>query len=110
MGREGVLRECEQLMEGTRLLTLLGMGGFGQDPRGASSRRGRARTHPDGVWFVNLAPVTDNSHVVEVAAAALQVQDEPGKSPLEALVHHVRDLRIVFVVDNCEHVLPARAR
>jgi non-specific serine/threonine protein kinase len=110
VGREGVLRECEQLMEGTRLLTLLGMGGSGKTRVALRLAEAALGRHPDGVWFVNLAPVTDDSHVAEVAAAALQVQDEPGKSPLEALVHHVRDLRIVFVVDNCEHVLPgARA-
>jgi non-specific serine/threonine protein kinase len=106
VGREAVLGECERLLEETRLLTLLGMGGTGKT-RVAQRLAGRALPRfPDGVWFVNLAPVTDDAHVPDVAAAVLGVQDEPGRTSLEALVHHVGQRKMLFVLDNCEQVLP----
>jgi non-specific serine/threonine protein kinase len=106
VGREEVLRDCGRLMEEARLITLLGMGGSGKTRVAQRLAELALDRSPDGVWFVDLAPVTADEHVVEVATTALGVQDEPGKSAIEALVHHVRDHRVLFVVDNCEHVLP----
>jgi len=106
VGREDVLGECRRLLEDAHLVTLLGMGGSGKT-RVAQRLAETALDHaPDGVWFIDLAPVTVDDHVTEVATTALGIQDEPGKSALEALVDHVRDHRMLFVVDNCEHVLP----
>src|SRR5262249_43930547 len=85
--------------------TLVGMGGAGKT-RVALRLAQRALTrHLDGAWFVNLASVTDSALVPDMAAEALGVQDEPGRSSLEALVQHVGDRRMLFVLDNCEQVL-----
>jgi len=110
VGRHGILRDCDQRLEHTRLLTLLGMGGSGKTRVAQRIGEGALDRFPDGVWFVDLAPVTDNDHVSDVAAAALDVEDEPGRSSLESLVHHVGDLRMLFIVDNCEDVLEGARR
>ena len=105
VGRESVLRDCDRLLEETRLLTLLGMGGSGKTrvaQRLAESVLGRFE---GGVWLVNLAQVADPLHVPDVTAAALQLEEEPGRSPVEALIQRVRDHRMLFVIDNCEEVL-----
>jgi non-specific serine/threonine protein kinase len=106
VGREGVIAECERLLEQTRLLTVVGMGGAGKTRVALQLAQRALAHHLDGAWFVNLAAVTDNAMVPDMAAAALGVQDEPGRSSLEALVQHVGNRRMLFVLDNCEQVLP----
>ena len=105
VGREGVLRECDGLLERTRLLTLVGIGGSGKSRIAQRIGEAALDRFPDGVWFVKLASLTDGDQVIDVASAALGVQDEPGRTPLEALVDSVGDRRMLFVVDSCEHAL-----
>ena len=105
IGREEVLRDCENLMAGGRLLTLIGMGGSGKTRVAQRMARSTLDQYPDGVWFIDLSSVSSSDHVAEVAATALGVEDEPGRTPLEALVRHVRDRRMLFVIDNCESAL-----
>jgi predicted ATPase len=105
VGREAVLRECERLLEQSRLLTLAGMGGSGKTRVAQRLAEGALARFTEGVWLVNLAGVAESVHVADVTAAALELEEEPGRSPLEALLQRVRDHRMLFVIDNCEHVL-----
>ena len=65
--------------------------------------------HADGVWLVDLAPLTDASLVAEAIAARLSVRETPGKTLPELLLEHVTNKRLLLVLDNCEHVLTAVA-
>ena len=105
VGRESVLRECDRLLGATRLLTLTGMGGSGKTRVALRLAESRLETRSDGVWFVDLAPLTDGERVVEVVAAVLGAREQPGLSPLRALIEHVGARRMFLVLDNCEHVI-----
>ncbi|TMQ73800.1 MAG: hypothetical protein E6K81_02895 [Candidatus Eisenbacteria bacterium] len=109
IGRSSVLDECRRLLGAARLLTLAGLGGTGKTRIALRLAESLLGEYPDGVWFVNLAPVTDSGRVADVAAEALGVPDQPGRTPLESLTRHVRDRRMLFVVDNCEEVLGGAA-
>src|SRR5439155_8876135 len=108
VGRERELAECQRLFEDTRLLTLTGMGGCGKTRLALKLAEKWLDQQPDGVWFVDLAPLTDESRVAETIAVALGVQEHAGSS-LESLRLHVRGKRLVVVLDNCEHLLSACA-
>ena len=70
----------------------------------ASARRGcRCRSrptciddYPDGVWFVELAPLADARLVPQAVASVLGVKEEPGRPVVEALVKHVRDRQLLL--------------
>jgi non-specific serine/threonine protein kinase len=63
--------------------------------------------YPDGVWFVELAPLADERLVPQAVASVLRVKEEAGRPVTEALVKHVADRRLLLVLDNCEHLVQA---
>ena len=64
---------------------------------------------PDGVWFVELAALTDGQLVPQAVATVLGIKEEAGRPVTEALVKFVRGRCLLLVLDNCEHVLTACA-
>ena len=109
IGREQELADVEALLrrDDVRLLSLTGPGGIGKT-RLALRVAGRlAGAFPDGVAFVPLASLVDPDHVVGMLAATLGVK-ETGVTPLaQSIVQHLRHRRMLIVLDNYEHLLPA---
>ena len=91
IGRERELAEVKRrCSRSTRLLTLLGIGRHRQDAAVAAGRgRRRWTTIPDGVWFVELAPLHDARLVPQAVASVLGVKEEAGHPVVEALVKFV---------------------
>ena len=63
----------------------------------------------DGIWYVDLAPITHPGVVPLTVARALGLHDQPGSSITDTLQRFVRDRQVLFVLDNCEHLLDASA-
>src|SRR5438477_12657766 len=97
IGRGRELADAKRLLEGTRLLTLLGMGGLGKTRLSLQIGADVLEKYPDGVWFVDLAPIRDPSLVPNVAAQVLGVHEEPGRSITQTLCAHVREHKLLFV-------------
>jgi predicted ATPase/class 3 adenylate cyclase len=109
VGRESVLADVKKLFGKTRLLTLLGVGGLGKTRLSLQVAADTMDDYPDGVWFVELAPLADPRLVPQAVASALGVVEESGRPVQEALVKHVRDRQLLLVLDNCEHLAQACA-
>ncbi|MGH9214517.1 MAG: helix-turn-helix transcriptional regulator [Acidimicrobiales bacterium] len=92
-----------------RLVTLTGSGGSGKTRLAAQVAADLADRWPDGVWWVELAPITDPAGVAELIASTLRVLVEPGGGPLRALRSQLRDRRLLLCLDNCEHLRDASA-
>ena len=109
IGRERELADAKRLLEGTRLLTLLGMGGLGKTRLSLQIGADVLEKYPDGVWFVDLAPIRDPLLVPSAAAQVLGVHEEPGKPLTQTLCAHVKDHKLLLILDNCEHLVSACA-
>ena len=109
VGRERELAEVKRLLTTTRLLTLIGAGGIGKTRLALHTAAEVMDEYANGVWFVDLAPLSDARLVPQTVATALGVAEEPGTTYTEALVHFAKDKRLLIVLDNCEHVLSACA-
>jgi len=110
IGREPELTEIRRLFAGTRLLTLSGVGGVGKT-RLAIELAARLRDEfPDGVSFVDLAPLTDSQLVVPTLARTLGLRDAGSRPLVERLAGYLRSRRLLLVLDNCEHMVNACAR
>jgi predicted ATPase len=116
IGREKEVAEVRRLLATTRLLTLTGSGGTGKTRlslRVAEEFCGDASSEPhysDGVWFVELAPVTDPALVPQTVATVLGLRDETGQALTERLAGFLRDKQVLLILDNCEHLLEGCAR
>ena len=81
-----------------------------QDAAGAArSPSGRWTTIADGVWFVELASLSDPGRVPQAVASVLGVSEEGGRSVMDALLQFVADRSLLVVLDNCEHLVGACA-
>jgi predicted ATPase/class 3 adenylate cyclase len=109
VGRDRELAELKQTLGGTRLVTLLGMGGLGKTRLSLQVAAEVRHLFPDGVWFVDLSPLRDPALVVSETAQVLGLRDEPERTLLQTICSHLRPLRTLFVIDNCEHLRDASA-
>ena len=88
----------------TRLVTLVGPGGCGKT-RLAAQLAHDVGDDLDGVWWVELAPLTDADVVADAVMAVIGISDTWGRTPLERLALYLAGRRALLVLDNCEHVL-----
>jgi predicted ATPase/class 3 adenylate cyclase len=109
IGRERELAEAKELLAGTRLLTLLGMGGMGKTRLSLQIASDVMDAFPEGAWFADLAPVKDRTVVVNEVAQIFGVPEEPGRPLLQTLCSHLRAQKLLLVLDNCEHLVSACA-
>jgi predicted ATPase/class 3 adenylate cyclase len=109
IGRETELAEAKQLLDGTRLLTLLGMGGLGKTRLSLQIAADVLDRYPDGVWFVDLAPIRDPSLVPNATGHVLGIREDSGKAVTQSLCEYLREHQLLIVLDNCEHLVHACA-
>ncbi len=107
VGREQEVKAVSALLFGARLVTLTGPGGVGKTRLAIQVAEAWAEDQPDGVWFVDLAPLTDEALVPRSVAAVLEVQEEPGRPLSETLAAALRPRQLLLILDNCEHLLSA---
>jgi DNA-binding SARP family transcriptional activator len=121
IGRDTDLTRVGKLLGDARLVTLTGPGGAGKT---RLSMEAGARQHdrvPDGVWLIELAPVTDPAEVVHAVLSVLGLRETVAlagsrsrvpievSDPLDRLVAALAGKRLVLILDNCEHVIDAAA-
>src|ERR1700752_3091500 len=110
IGREQELAEEKQKLEGARLLTLIGPGGTGKTRLSLQLANDLLVSFRDGVWLIELAPITEPSLVLQAVAAVFGVREQPGM-PLDSLVlNYLRDKHLLLILDNCEHLVETCAQ
>jgi len=110
IGRESELREAQALLQQTRLLTLAGAGGVGKTRMAVQLAADVCDQFPDGVWFVDLAPLSDGIFISPTMLATIGAREEPGRDTTETLADSLREKTALIVLDNCEHVIAEAAR
>ena len=101
--------EVKRILAMTRLLTLTGAGGLGKTRLALEVGRDLVGVYPEGVWLVELAPLTEPELVVPTVARILEVREQPERPLLETLLEALGDKEMLLVVDNCEHLAEAAA-
>ena len=109
VGRARERETVRALIHAHRVVTLIGSGGCGKTRLAIQVGADELENFPDGVRFVDLAPLSDPSLVVDAIAAAVGVKSEQGANAIEALVRTVEGTKTLILLDNCEHVLTACA-
>jgi predicted ATPase/DNA-binding SARP family transcriptional activator/DNA-binding CsgD family transcriptional regulator len=110
VGREGEMLEVKRALAMTRLLTLTGAGGSGKTRLALEVARDLVGAYQDGVWLVELSPLSEGKLVPQAVAKAVGVPEQSARSLADALVETLRAKEMLLVLDNCEHLVEAAAR
>lgn len=110
IGRTEERAKVGGLLRKQRLVTLTGAGGIGKTRLALQVAAELQDAFRDGVWLVELAPLSDPSLVPSAIAAVLGVQEDPGRAFVETLKTYLKERALLLIVDNCEHVLEAVAQ
>jgi predicted ATPase/class 3 adenylate cyclase len=109
IGREQQVTEAVTLVrrEGVRLVTLTGAGGTGKTRLSLQVAAELVADFEDGVFFVDLAAITDPHLFIPTVAQTLSVRERPGQSLSETLNDYLLDKHLLLVLDNFEQLLDA---
>jgi predicted ATPase/DNA-binding SARP family transcriptional activator len=121
VGRSDAVRKVGKLVAESRLTTLIGPGGAGKTRLAVEAGRALGDTVPDGVWLVELAPLTDPAEVPQAVVIALGLRDQSllsGNRRVtstmddsgQRLAFTIGDRDALILLDNCEHLIDASAR
>ena len=102
--------EIRRALSATRLLTLTGAGGSGKTRLALEVARDLVQAYPDGVWLVELAPLSEGVLVPKAVAEALEVPERSGEPLIDTLAQVLRSQALLLLLDNCEHLLDASSR
>jgi predicted ATPase/transcriptional regulator with XRE-family HTH domain len=124
IGRDQEVVALQRLVKDNRLVTLTGVGGVGKSSLALAlgqtildfGFRGRIavepskskienRKFPDGVWLLELAPITEGELVARLLADLFQLPEFPGRTPLDAVITYLQHKALLLIVDNCEHLI-----
>jgi len=109
VGRGPERATVAELIAAHRLVTLTGSGGCGKTRLALRVANDIAENFADGVCWVDLARLSDESLLPDALASALAIKEAPRQRMLETLKNHLRDKHLLLVLDNCEHVVDACA-
>lgn len=109
IGRRRQLQEVKAALSAARLVTLVGPGGVGKTRLALRVATELQRSVQDGVWLVELAGLGDAELVTKTVMTSVGLGDESGGWPMSRLIDYAAAKRMVLVLDNCEHLVDARA-
>jgi predicted ATPase/DNA-binding winged helix-turn-helix (wHTH) protein len=109
IGRDEDLAEVAELLGRERLVTIVGPGGVGKTRLAIAAGQRLAEAFPDGVWWVDLAPLTEPSLVVSTVATALDLARGGSQVSTASIVSALRDRTLMLILDNCEYLVGSTA-
>ncbi|MFI6432262.1 ATP-binding protein [Rhodococcus oryzae] len=106
IGRKLERAELTAMVKNDRQVTAVGPGGVGKTRLALTVAAELAEEYSDGVWFVDLVPITspDISVVAGTVGLALGLGEQPGRGMDESVLAALADRHALLVLDNCEHV------
>ncbi|MGW6376749.1 ATP-binding protein [Rhodococcus sp. NPDC055112] len=106
IGRKQERAELIEMIKNDRQVTAVGPGGIGKTRLALTVAAELAEEYSDGVWFVDLVPISspDICVVAGTVGLALGLGEQPGRGMDESVLAALADRHALLVLDNCEHV------
>ncbi len=109
VGRDNEIQRVVDLLEGHRLVTLVGTGGVGKTRLALQVGADMLDNYEDGVWFIELAPLSDGTLILTELTSLFSIEASGDRPMLDALLAALRSKRALLIVDNCEHLVDPAA-
>jgi predicted ATPase/DNA-binding XRE family transcriptional regulator len=110
IGRKKEQDEITHLIERSRLVTLTGAGGIGKSRLSLQTASALSNDFPEGIWLVELAPLSDPALVLQAIIKALELIEQADKAPDLILTDFLKTKKALLILDNCEHIIRACAQ
>jgi predicted ATPase/class 3 adenylate cyclase len=110
IGREKEVEQVRNRLAQNHLITLTGSGGVGKTRLSLQVASQLLNEYPNGVWLVELAPITDPLLIPQTVCSVLDITPKGNTPALNVLVEYLKSKKILLVVDNCEHLINASAQ
>jgi predicted ATPase/class 3 adenylate cyclase len=110
IGRENEIVEIKQALASHSIVTLTGSGGTGKTRLSLQVAADLLEKFEQGVWFVELAPLTDPELISQTILSTIGISEQPGKTPLEILKEYLQERKTLILLDHSEHLLDASAK
>ena len=110
IGRERELVETREKLGSARLLTLIGPGGTGKTRLSLHIGEEQIVHFRDGVWLVELAPISDPAFIIQAVASVFDVREVQNIPLTELVMDYLRAKELLLILDNCEHLVEASAQ
>jgi predicted ATPase len=110
IGRGEEIAEIKRALASHRLVTLTGPGGIGKTRLSVQVAAQLLETFPDGVWFIELAPLSDPDLIPQTIHSTLGLVEQPGRNIQQILIDYLRQKKTLLILDNCEHLVEACAQ
>lgn len=109
VGRQPELAAVKELLSSVRLLTLTGAGGSGKTRLAIQAATDLVDVYADGVWWTELAALSDADLLPQAVAKTLGVPEVPSQPTVDTLASALRPRQLLLVLDDCEHLAAACA-
>jgi predicted ATPase len=110
IGREKEIERILGLITANRMITLTGSGGTGKTRLSIEVGTHELASFPNGVWLVELAPLSDPAQIIPILAQTFGLQEIPTIRLVTLVFDYLRDKKLLLILDNCEHLIEACAR
>ncbi len=105
IGRRAEAARVTAALGESRVVTLTGVGGVGKTRLAIQVAADLLPRYREGVWLVELAPVTEQAGVAEAIAEVFHPTNRSRQSLEDGIVEILSQKKLLLVLDNCEHVL-----
>jgi predicted ATPase/class 3 adenylate cyclase len=105
VGGDRLLQAIGEHLDAANLVTLTGTGGVGKTRAAIEYGLSRLDDFDQGVFFVDLAPVSDTGAVIGAIASTLPIIAGGDRLLLDTVVDWIGERRLLFIIDNCEHLV-----
>ena len=109
IGRKNEMQVVKDLIREYRLVTLTGTGGCGKTRLACELAASILSEFKDGVWFVDLAPVSMEDLIIKEIIETLSIKEAPNQTLIVTLLEKIKDQHALIILDNCEHLIKACA-
>jgi len=110
IGRERELAAIKERFGNARLLSLIGPGGTGKTRLSLQMGGEALSGFKDGVWLVELAPLSDPALIIQAVASVFDLRENLGSPLTDLVMDYLRSKQLLLILDNCEHLIDACAR
>jgi predicted ATPase len=110
IGRDKEVAEIVRSLGKNRLITLTGSGGVGKTRLAIQASNKVLSKFKDGVWWIELAVLTNEARVPQAVANILGVRELSNQPMIDTLANFLRSKQLLLVLDNCEHLISACAQ